>query len=220
MNKKFKLTSNTKTTPEGVTLYQIQALRDIDLLTKKGSLGGYIEKEENLSHEGSCWVREDSMVIGDSLIKGCAKVTNSTVINSVIDNNAQLFNCIIKHSCINGNVYMSDCKITDSFLYLYGSQIIRCSFIDICITADYLRLEYCHLNTNDSFILFKNYWSSNRTFLYCINENLWYVGCFVGTGKELIKKAYKDSRLSGREYKHVVKTTKKILKKERKRRGY
>ena len=31
------------------------------------------------------------------------------------------------------------------------------------------------------------------------------VGCFYGTGKELIAKAYKDSEVSGREYERVVK---------------
>ena len=33
---------------------------------------------------------------------------------------------------------------------------------------------------------------------------MWKVGCFYGTGEELIAKAYKDSELSGREYKRVV----------------
>lgn len=29
---------------------------------------------------------------------------------------------------------------------------------------------------------------------------MWKVGCFYGTGEELIKKAYKDSEKIGREY--------------------
>ena len=33
---------------------------------------------------------------------------------------------------------------------------------------------------------------------------MWKVGCFYGTGEELITKAYKDSELSGREYERVV----------------
>lgn len=33
---------------------------------------------------------------------------------------------------------------------------------------------------------------------------MWQVGCFYGTGKELIEKAYKDSELSGREYERIV----------------
>ena len=41
---------------------------------------------------------------------------------------------------------------------------------------------------------------------------MWKTGCFHGTGKELIEKAYKDSELSGREYERVVKYVESILK--------
>ena len=40
---------------------------------------------------------------------------------------------------------------------------------------------------------------------------MWSVGCFYGTGEELIAKAYKDSELSGREYERVVNYVKSIL---------
>ena len=33
---------------------------------------------------------------------------------------------------------------------------------------------------------------------------MWSCGCFYGTGKELIEKAYKDSELSGQEYERIV----------------
>lgn len=41
---------------------------------------------------------------------------------------------------------------------------------------------------------------------------MWRVGCFYGTGKELIAKAYKDSNVSGREYERVVKYVEQIKK--------
>lgn len=41
---------------------------------------------------------------------------------------------------------------------------------------------------------------------------MWSVGCFYGTGEELIKKAYKDSEKSGREYERVVKYVEEIRK--------
>lgn len=44
---------------------------------------------------------------------------------------------------------------------------------------------------------------------------MWSVGCFYGTGEELIKKAYKDSEKSGREYERVVKYVEEIRKKYR-----
>lgn len=40
---------------------------------------------------------------------------------------------------------------------------------------------------------------------------MWKVGCFYGTGEELIKKAYNDSKESGREYERVVRYVESIL---------
>lgn len=65
---------------------------------------------------------------------------------------------------------------------------------------------------NADYIVFKNWWSSGRYFTWTRSDNMWRVGCFYGTGKELIEKAYKDSELSGREYERVVKYVESILK--------
>ena len=65
---------------------------------------------------------------------------------------------------------------------------------------------------NSDYIVFKNWWSSGRHFTWTRSNNMWKVGCFYGTGKELIAKAYKDSELSGREYERVVKYVESILK--------
>ena len=58
--KKYKLTNNKKETIFG-TLFQIEALIDFGNV-KRGELGGWIEKEENLSQEGNAWVYGDAMV--------------------------------------------------------------------------------------------------------------------------------------------------------------
>jgi hypothetical protein len=39
---------------------------------------------------------------------------------------------------------------------------------------------------------------------------MWTVGCFHGTGEELIRKAYADSELAGRCYEAVVKAVEQI----------
>lgn len=54
------------------------------------------------------------------------------------------------------------------------------------------------------YLVFKNCWSSGRYFTWTRSNNMWQVGCFYGTGEELIAKAYKDSEKSGREYERVV----------------
>ena len=67
---------------------------------------------------------------------------------------------------------------------------------------------------NADYIVFKNWWSSGRYFTWTRSNNMWQVGCFYGTGEELIAKAYKDSELSGKEYERVVKYVQSILKEE------
>lgn len=65
---------------------------------------------------------------------------------------------------------------------------------------------------NADYIVFKNWWSSGRYFTWTRSNNKWIVGCFYGTGKELIKKAYNDSEISGREYERIVQYVESILK--------
>ena len=66
------------------------------------------------------------------------------------------------------------------------------------------------------YIVFKNFWSSGRYFTWTSSNNKWSVGCFYGTGEELIKKAYADSEKSGREYERVVMYVESILADEKK----
>ena len=66
----------------------------------------------------------------------------------------------------------------------------------------------------EDFIVFKNWWSSGRYFTWTRSNNKWEVGCFYGSGEELIAKAYKDSAKSGREYERVVKYVGSILEEE------
>ena len=61
------------------------------------------------------------------------------------------------------------------------------------------------------YIVFKNWWSSGRYFTWTRSNNMWKVGCFCGTGEELIKNAYADSEESGKEYERVVRYVESIL---------
>lgn len=59
--------------------------------------------------------------------------------------------------------------------------------------------------SNSDYIVFNNNWSSGRYFTWTKSNNMWKVGCFYGTGEELIEKAYKDSEISGKNYEAYVK---------------
>lgn len=66
------------------------------------------------------------------------------------------------------------------------------------------------------YIVFKNWWSSGRYFTWTRSNNMWKVGCFYGTGEELITKAYADSEESGKEYERVVRYVESILASKKK----
>ena len=59
------------------------------------------------------------------------------------------------------------------------------------------------VNLHD-YIVFKNNWSSGRYFTWTKSNDKWVVGCFYGTGEELVKKAYEDSKISGKYYESYV----------------
>jgi carbonic anhydrase/acetyltransferase-like protein (isoleucine patch superfamily) len=61
------------------TLHQIEAVRDFGNV-KKGAIGGWIEKESNLSHEGECWVAGNAKVFGNALVYGDAQVYGDAVV--------------------------------------------------------------------------------------------------------------------------------------------
>jgi len=68
------------------------------------------------------------------------------------------------------------------------------------------------ISNREDYIVFKNSWSSGRYFTYTRSNKMWQVGCFYGTGEELVKKAYEDSELSGKNYSLYVELVKNLEK--------
>lgn len=72
--KKYEFTGETKAF-NGTTLHRIRALKDFGDVDA-GDLGGWIEKEENLSHDGGCWVFDNAWVFGNAQVSGDAWVSD------------------------------------------------------------------------------------------------------------------------------------------------
>ena len=74
--KKYEFTGETKEVRSRsgtVTLHRIRATAAFGLV-EVGELGGWIEKEENLQHEGNAWVCGAAKVWGDAKVRGNAEV--------------------------------------------------------------------------------------------------------------------------------------------------
>ena len=73
--KKYEFTGETKVSKanevgggkDGIVLHQIRAIRDFGEV-KAGDLGGWIESEQNLSHQFNSWVDANGEIYGNILL--------------------------------------------------------------------------------------------------------------------------------------------------------
>ena len=83
--KKFELIAESKINWFGRTLYRIKACIDFTTTSgdevKAGDLGGYVEKEQNLSHNGKAWVWGNAKVWGNAEISGDAEVSSDAEVS-------------------------------------------------------------------------------------------------------------------------------------------
>ena len=226
---KYILTEETKTV-FGHTLHRIQAVRDFNDV-KRGDLGGFIETEHNLSNEGNAWVYDNANAYGNAIVYGNAKVYGNAAVygdamiygNARVHGYAQVYGNakVCGNAIVFGNVqvYGSAAVFESAVVYgnakVYGNAMVHGDAVVSGNAEVYGNAKVCgnaKVSSSKDYIVFKNWWSSYRYFTWTRSNDMWRVGCFYGTGEELIAKAYKDSEESGREYKHVVEYVETIKK--------
>ena len=174
--RKYELTNEKKTLADGTVLHRIRALRDIPMFgVKAGECGGFVEGENNLSQDGDAWVSGNAKVYDNAKVYGNAWVYGDTWVYG------------------KAKVY-GDAKVSGDAWVSGNAEVSGNAWV--CGNAE--------VYGNDGYMVFKNSWSSGRYFTYTHSDKMWVVGCFHGTGEELIAKAYKDSELSGKCYEAIV----------------
>lgn len=120
--KKYKLTNETITFNRK-TLFRIKALRKFADV-KAGELGGFVEKEDNLSQTGDAWIYDDAIVCGNAKVSdnayicdnvhvyGCAKVYGYAEIND----NARVYGC----AKVNDNAHVYDNAQVRGYTEIFG----------------------------------------------------------------------------------------------------
>ena len=240
MENKYKLTEETINVG-GTALYRIEALRDFGDVKKGDKGGfiekeGNLSQSDNCWVYGNAKVCDKAMVYNNAkvydnvmvfdnaMVYGNAKVSGNAIIHedakvygdAKVSGNAEVYD--------NGAVYGMAMVYGDTMVYenakIYGNARVcdnvwvNCK-VQVCGCAEVFgKAKICGdavITSNSDYIVFKNWWSSGRYFTWTRSNNMWKVGCFHGTGKELIEKAYKDSEISGREYERVVKYVESII---------
>ena len=170
--KKFELTTESIETASGEKLFRIKALVSFDAV-EAGELGGYVEKEENLSHEGNAWVYDNARVYGNAWVYDNAQVYG----NAWVYGNARVY----------GNAWVYGNAQVYGNARVYGNA-------QVCGDAD------IYDNSQKSSV--DGFGSENRTTTF-FREKSGGVGvkcgCFYGTldeFREKVRKTHGDSEIA------------------------
>ena len=158
MNKKYELIKDPI-----INLYRIRALKDFSDI-KAGTLGGYVENEDNLSHDGNAWIYGNARVYGDAKVYGNARVYS----------NARVYGdaCVCDYACVYGNAIVYGDAIIYGNAKVYGDAFLK---------------------TNADYTVIHGFGSEERTttFFRCKDGNIRVnCGCFYGTIDEFRYKVH------------------------------
>ena len=134
--------------------------------------------------------------------------TSFTVAHAVVVDAGDVGGWIEKESNLSDNAWVSGDALIYGDAQVYGNAQ---AYGDVQVCGD-ARV----VNVGD-YLVFKNNWSSGRYFTWTKSNDMWAVGCFYGTGDELIKKAYADSEDNGKHYESYVKLVETLKNVEQKR---
>ena len=180
-------------------------------------VGGSVCVYNNARIYGSAFISGNSRIYGNVRVYGNALVCNNAKIDGDVEifedadvygeaeiyENAKIYgsaevygSALVRGKArVHGNAHVYGNSLVDDVSNVYGDAKV---YGQTEITAD-----ACVASVND-YATYKNTWSSGRFFTYTRSNGKWKVGCFFGTGEELIAKAYKDSKLSGKCYEAAV----------------
>ena len=225
--KKYELTEETLEW-KGHILHRVKALRDFDYI-KAGNVGGWVESEDNLSQYGDCWISCEAKVYGDAKVFQNAQVYgfvwffgNAKAYGAArIFDNAEIFGNtkIFDYAQVYNNAHVGGNTEVGGNAEVYGGVLV-CDEAKVYDNAKiYGNVQVggnaeigrnAEVKEMGDYKVFQNIWSSGRWFTWTRSNDMWKVGCFYGTGEELIKKAYADSEISGKCYEAIVQLQSRI----------
>ena len=194
--KKYQLTEESKQIGE-ITLHRIQALKSFGDV-KEGDLGGWIEKEENLSHDGNAWVYDDAEVCGNARVCGDARVCDNAEVydDAEVRGNAKV--CGDARVCDNAEVCGNGWVCENA--WVYGNAEV-CGDARVCGNAE--------IKSSDKILWVGPAGSRNSTTTFFAGKDQKiYVscGCFSGdidAFEQAVKETHGDNKY-GKQYQRLI----------------
>lgn len=222
-NRKYILTDETRKVEDRI-LHRIKAVKNFNGV-HEGDLGGWVESEDNLSQLGNCWVYDNAFAMNEARIFDDATIRDKAAIyrQAIVCGKAMVSGKanVCGHAIVCGEALVTDdAMVTDKAKVSENAFIHQTAWIcgnawvyghaNVChnaIICDYARIEF-----DEDYTVYKNIWGGGYYFTWTRSNNMWKDRDFFGTGEELIKKAYEDSKLTGECYEAIVKAQEIISK--------
>ena len=190
--KKFELTTESIYLL-GIKLFRIKALVTFGCV-KKGELGGFVEKEENLDHTGSAWIFGNAKVYGNAMVYRDARVSG----NAKVYGNARVYGNALVHE---GAKVYGGAKVYEK-AWLYGNAKV---YGNALVHGDEEVSGNAEVSGNQMHATVKGFGSQyrNTTFFITRDRNICVnCGCFSGTLEQFrakVKETHKDTKYA-KEY--------------------
>ena len=190
--KKFELTTESIYLL-GIKLFRIKALVTFGCV-KKGELGGFVEKEENLDHTGSAWIFGNAKVYGNARVYRDARVSG----NAKVYGNARVYGNALVHE---GAKVYGGAKVYEK-AWLYGNAKV---YGNALVHGDEEVSGNAEVSGNQMHATVKGFGSQyrNTTFFITRDRNICVnCGCFSGTLEQFrakVKETHKDTKYA-KEY--------------------
>ena len=212
MGKKYELTNETREF-QGRVLHRIRALKDFGCV-RAGDLGGWVEKEGNLSQRGACWVYENARVFENARVTGNAWVYENARVfeNAWVTGNAQVYGSarvygdalVFENAWVYGNAQVyGSARVYGNALVFENARVHGNAVITGCMhiqkTRDYLTVG--PVGSRNDFTTFAKDQNGNVA-VSC--------GCFYGTLDEFSEKvgATHENSKFGVEYRAAIELAK------------
>lgn len=201
--KKFELTTETKIC-FGKTLYRIKALKSFGGVCA-GDLGGWVEKEENLSHDGNAWVSGNAWISGNAQVYGNARVLG----NARVSGDASVYG----NSWIYGNARVYGDAIVSGEASVYGNARV---YGDVAVSGDADVSRDARISSDEHVMWISCIGSRNGTTTFFATKTGIYVncGCFSGSLEAFaaaVDKNHGDSE-HGKAYRLAIEIAKLRIK--------
>lgn len=173
MDKKYEILKDQSITMNGSMIYRIKALKDFGDV-KAGDMGGFVEKEENLSHEGPCWIYGDAMVYHNAKVKDNAIVRDYVHVyddaqvlqNAIVEGHARVFD----HATVFANARIKDNGNVFDHARVHGFAVVQDNATvsgDTRVCGESIIKDYAKV---DGYVIVTKGTISNSALLFGIGE--------------------------------------------------